>query len=167
LGALSGSGGADPAPGAAGTGYPARCSAAGRPGRPVGRVLLDTVLVVLLWAAGHNARDGLADHPAWKTPLIGLLLGGALALGLGQIVLLSRRGQTIGKLVLRIRIVGDGDESNPGFWRACVRRDVIPGLIAVIPVLGPLFALIDLLNIFGEERRCLHDLLADTKVVEV
>jgi len=129
-------------------------------------VVLDTVLLFLLWAAGQNAVDGLADHPAWKAPLVGVVLGGALALTLGQVTLLARRGQTMGKMALRIRIVDDRDESNPGFWRACVRRQVLPGLIGAIPVLGGVFALIDLLNIFGEERRCLHDLLADTKVVE-
>jgi uncharacterized RDD family membrane protein YckC len=34
-----------------------------------------------------------------------------------------------------------------------------------IPVIGPLFGLVNVLFIFGEERRCLHDLAANTIVV--
>jgi hypothetical protein len=59
------------------------------------------------------------------------------------------------------------DESNPGFWRACVLRVLVPLFIRAIKFVGPFFALVDLLSIFGPERRCLHDLIADTKVAEV
>jgi hypothetical protein len=38
-------------------------------------------------------------------------------------------------------------------------------LIGVIPTVGTYFPFLDLGFIFGPERRCLHDLIADTKVV--
>ncbi len=53
-----------------------------------------------------------------------------------------------------------------GFSHAWVLRSLVPGLIAAIPRLGALFVLADVLSIFGEERRCLHDYIAGTKVVK-
>jgi uncharacterized RDD family membrane protein YckC len=40
-------------------------------------------------------------------------------------------------------------------------------LLSGIPYAGGLITLVDLLLIFGKERRCLHDLMADTIVVDV
>jgi hypothetical protein len=36
----------------------------------------------------------------------------------------------------------------------------------MVPCVGGLFPWIDALYIFGEERRCLHDLMAGTKVLD-
>jgi hypothetical protein len=36
----------------------------------------------------------------------------------------------------------------------------------MIPFLGNFIALVDALAIFTSERRCLHDLVANTKVIE-
>jgi hypothetical protein len=41
----------------------------------------------------------------------------------------------------------------------------VPTLIGMIPYVGWIFSLADPLFIFGESRRCLHDMLADTIVV--
>lgn len=38
-------------------------------------------------------------------------------------------------------------------------------MIGQIPYLGPAFGLANVLWIFGGERRCLHDYIADTLVV--
>jgi uncharacterized RDD family membrane protein YckC len=40
-------------------------------------------------------------------------------------------------------------------------------LAALIPVIGPYLSLVDVVFIFGSERRCIHDRLAGTKVVKV
>jgi hypothetical protein len=45
-------------------------------------------------------------------------------------------------------------------------RAIVPGLIGAIPCVGNLFVLFDVLFIFGEERRGIHDYIAGTKVVE-
>lgn len=86
----------------------------------------------------------------------GMAIGLLVLFVIFQIYLLASQGQTIGKSLLKIKIVRNDDESNPGFWRAVVLRNLISG------VLG----LIDILFIFGAERRCLHDYIADTKVVD-
>ena len=83
-----------------------------------------------------------------------------------QYTLLSLRGQTLGKLVMRVRIVRASDGGNPGFLRAVVLRNMVRHVLIAVPILGGLFALADILAIFGEERRCLHDRIAGTMVVE-
>lgn len=84
-----------------------------------------------------------------------------------QWYLLTTEGQTIGKSLMKIRIVRYDTEENPGFGRAVGLREMIPALIGAIPLFGLLFALVDVLFIFGEERRCIHDYIAGTKVIDV
>ena len=94
----------------------------------------------------------------------GLLIVPVLALGVLQAVLLSLRGQTIGKLLCKIRIVRTNGE-RAGFVHAFLLRSVLMGFVTSVPVIGGLIALIDPLLIFREDHRCLHDLLAGTAVV--
>ena len=44
-------------------------------------------------------------------------------------------------------------------------RYVLVMLVAVIPFIGGLLGVIDFLFIFRSDRRCVHDLIAGTKVV--
>ena len=98
-------------------------------------------------------------------------LGLAVALGvlaaailfIYNLMLLGDRGQTVGKRWLRVRIVrSDGSDADLG--RLFGLRMCVPWLIGFF--LGPLFVLPDVLFIFGDERRCLHDMMADTIVVD-
>jgi uncharacterized RDD family membrane protein YckC len=79
-----------------------------------------------------------------------------------QIFFLSRDGQTIGKKAMKIRIVRYDDGGNPGFVKAVLLRAIVNGFIGIIPF----YPLVDILFIFGAEQRCIHDLLAGTKVVQ-
>ncbi|MBM3997692.1 MAG: RDD family protein [Planctomycetes bacterium] len=97
---------------------------------------------------------------------ITLLIVGAVALAICQWTLLVKRGQTIGKYAMNVRIVRYTDGSNPGFVGAVFLRSIVPGLIGAIPCIGSLFGLADELCIFGDDCRCLHDYIAGTKVVE-
>lgn len=90
-----------------------------------------------------------------------------LALFIVQLWMLTTRGQSIGKRLLGIRIVMFTDKTNPGFVHAWLLRNLVPGLIGAVPYVGFLFVITDLCFIFGEQRRCLHDLIAGTKVVKV
>jgi len=83
-----------------------------------------------------------------------------------QIYLLSTRGQTIGKKLMDIRIVSFDDESNPGFVKAFLLRAFVNGLIGAVPFVGFIYSITDICFIFRDDRRCLHDLLAGTKVVK-
>lgn len=89
-----------------------------------------------------------------------------LALAIYQLVMLATRGQSIGKRLVGIRIVTHPDGANPGGVKTILLRGVVPGIIGAIPLLGGIFSLADVLSIFREDRRCLHDLIAGTQVVK-
>jgi uncharacterized RDD family membrane protein YckC len=79
---------------------------------------------------------------------------------------LLTRGQTIGKIAMKTRIV-DLDGNIPGFAKIVVLRYLVPSLLVQIPLVGNLFGLVDSLFIFGAECRCVHDYIAGTKVINV
>lgn len=87
---------------------------------------------------------------------------------LANLILLTVRGQTIGKLLLRVQIVRQPDESRAGFIRAVLLRSVLLPFVGFLTSMHPLaliMLLADVLFIFRQDRRCLHDLLADTRVI--
>jgi uncharacterized RDD family membrane protein YckC len=138
-------------------------------GTRLGATILDGIIfgvmvyapLLVVVAAGEAA----AETPDTANTL--LAVGGVLAV-IGfiawtwlTILYVKRNGQSIGKKITGIKVVrSDGSPSSLGriFWM----RNFVNGLIGIIP----LYALVDILFIFGEERRCLHDKIADTIVVE-
>ena len=79
--------------------------------------------------------------------------------------LLATAGQTVGKKLLGLRIVrSSGERSDP--VRVIGLRYLLIWVIAAIPVVGWIFALVDVLMIFRDSRKCLHDNIADTIVVK-
>jgi uncharacterized RDD family membrane protein YckC len=133
---------------------------------------------------GAQLVDGLAGVAILLVPIMFLIAGldgydgGGLVMlgGLGllagfgwlvwrQLTLLAREGQTIGKRALGVRIVRTVDGSNPGGVSTILARGVVPGVIGSIPVVGPVFSIANVLFIFRENRRCLHDYIAGTSVV--
>lgn len=78
--------------------------------------------------------------------------------------LLATQGQTVGKKLLGLRIVrSNGERASVG--RLIGVRYFLGWLIAVIPVVGVIYALVDSLMIFRESHKCIHDNIADTIVV--
>ncbi len=107
--------------------------------------------------------------PDWFVWAIGLALGVAFVVNL---ILIGLRGQSLGKLVTRTRIVRlDGRPAR--FVRGVLLRElplflVPPALTFFLPLGGlAAFALlgVDALFIFRSDHRCLHDLVAGTRVV--
>lgn len=137
---------------------------AGRVERLVAAIL-DTFFIVgaiVLIVVPAAVLDG-GNGAVIATILLGLL--GVSAVAVAQLVLLSTRGQTIGKKIMRIRIVKQETLENGGFATNVLMRGIVPGLIGLVPYVGPLFSIVDKLFIFGEERRCIHDLIAGTIVI--
>lgn len=131
-------------------------SLAGR-GERLGSILLDLVFpIIILAISGIGFRRDAAFTFLFLCSLVYAVV---------QIYLLSKNGQTLGKMVTRIRIVRDSDGGNAGFVHAVLLRAFIPALIFSIPGFGPILGILDVLCIFGKERRCMHDLFAGTKVI--
>lgn len=79
---------------------------------------------------------------------------------------LLSKGQTIGKLALKIRI--DRVEGGPcERGRIIFRRMLILNVIYLIPGINFIFMLVDSLMIFRKDKRTLHDMIAGTKVVDM
>ena len=107
--------------------------------------------------------------------VIVLTLLAFLVIFIVQMVLLATRGQTIGKIIMKIRIVDAQTGEHPGWARLILLRTIVNGLISgvlnAIPVvgqgLGSLYVIIDSLFIFRADRRTIHDLIAGTRVDKV
>ncbi len=132
-----------------------------------GLVLMGPTFMSLVLAASRGEEPSFAEISA-----AGLAMG-AFVTAIGwliqfavQLWMLSTRGQTIGKRLLNIRIVRFQDNSNPGFVYAWLLRNFVPALIGFVPYLGFIFVIVDACFIFGEQRRCIHDHIAGTKVVK-
>ena len=140
-------------------------------------VLLDGLIITIPLAPSYFSAFQAAMHGPgfsilsfWSAvAATGTLfyLGGLIDLGLLVLtgVFVYRNGQTIGKKLLGIKVVrSDGSRAGLAriFW---LRYLVAQYLFAIIPIVGMVYALVDILMIFGEARRCCHDYIADTIVV--
>ena len=120
----------------------------------------------------------------WTVPIFGELSYGRISLGgfalftAMQGSLLATRGQTIGKWLVGTRIVRADNDEVPTLARTLGLRygtlalglpaTLLPlVLVGAIPYPLIVFGLIDIALIFRRDRRCLHDLIARTKVVAV
>jgi uncharacterized RDD family membrane protein YckC len=96
-----------------------------------------------------------------------LLLGGGLV-GFGiQVYLLATRSQSIGKYLMKTQIVDYRTGAPATLVQSLLMRMIVNALIGAIPCIGSIYSLADILFIFGEEHRCLHDQLAGTSVVDI
>jgi uncharacterized RDD family membrane protein YckC len=90
---------------------------------------------------------------------------GYFAVGIAQAALVGTTGQSIGKKILRMKIVLENGEL-PGFLRGVLLRSWVATLCWGIPVVGRAMMLVDAVFVFRRDRRCLHDLLAGTRVID-
>jgi uncharacterized RDD family membrane protein YckC len=128
--------------------------------------VIDAIINLLPLAIAFLARCWSPQGAHASIPRLWLWIAPTALIVIGQMTLLSVRGQTFGKMALGLYVVDYHNETNPGFFRAVVLRSLGPILIGALPIWGKFFAVINVLSIFGEDRRCLHDLIAGTKVVE-
>ena len=118
--------------------------------------LIDLPLSPAAFVTGMLSAD--MGGPAFVTlALLGLGIVGVPY----QVVLLRREGQTVGKFLLRIRIVDEETGLKGTVFRSIALRYFVNWLLTLIPP----YVIIDHAFIFAKNRRCVHDYLASTKVV--
>jgi uncharacterized RDD family membrane protein YckC len=125
--------------------------------------LIAMAISVPVLIAMYGTQFFLAARGGPTAMLGGVALYAALYLAL-QSWFLYTAGQTLGKKVMGTRIVRT-DGSRAEFARLLILRQGLPMVINLIPFVGKLFTLVDVLFIFGAPRRCVHDYIADTVVV--
>ncbi|HRH98687.1 MAG TPA: RDD family protein [Prosthecobacter sp.] len=89
-----------------------------------------------------------------------------LVILISNVVMLGIRGQSIGKLLTGIQIVRAQDGTKAGFMKAVLLRWFLFAVIESIRFVGPVITLGNVLMIFRKDRRCMHDLVADTIVTK-
>lgn len=121
------------------------------------------VVIVFVIITALTSSPGQSDE---EFPLA-LILAAAVAvivLFIIQMVLLGTRGQTIGKIVMNIRIVDVQTGDHPGWTRLVLLRAIVNGILTSIPFLGFIYFLVDSLFIFRPDHRTIHDLYSGTRV---
>jgi uncharacterized RDD family membrane protein YckC len=140
---------------------------AGR-GTRLGAVLIDAILAgVVFWVLSLLTPLNVFD-PSRRGLLVIMVentLAGFVIFLVLHGYLLATRGQTIGKMLLHIRIVRS-DGSKATLVRLAGLRYFVNSVLALIPVVGWLYGLVDALMIFRESRKCVHDNIADTIVIK-
>ena len=132
-------------------------------GRLVDNLLIGGPLQITL------ATDKFAEIKGESVPDLDMYLILAFAwlllAGIAQAILISSWSQSLGKMVLGMKLVQQ-DGSPIGFWRGVILREWAFMLLGLIPALGSLLSFFDALSIFRSTSRCLHDELAGTWVVK-
>ena len=126
-------------------------------------LILLFVLVPLMFAGGYFSGIMQGQQPGFGTQLLWSLLSFALFIAI-QGFPLAKTGQTWGKKLLKLKIV-DLAGAKPDFVRLVGMRYGSTQLISLVPIIGGIYVLVDVLFIFRDDRRCIHDLIAGTRVV--
>ena len=119
------------------------------------------MIVMLVSGVIENAEAWALGFPWVRVFFLGVV-GYLLVNGF----LLWRNGQTLGKWLAKIKIVDHESGQVPAFWKLIVlRAPFFPLLHATFIGYGYLL-LIDLLVGLRSDRRCVHDWVSGTRVVD-
>lgn len=90
-----------------------------------------------------------------------------LVLFVVQLMLLIKRGQTIGKIVTGIRIVDANTKKLSSITNIILLRSLVTSALYVLPMIGSLFLVADfVVMVINKQRMSIHDKLAKTMVVK-
>ena len=125
--------------------------------------------IVLPLAFGTGLVIGSALGDSLITSVVASVVGGLIGMGAFAALhgyLLATRGQTIGKIVMKTKIVNEAGNLIP-FNELFLKRYVIIMVISMIPFVGFLIGIVNALCVFRGNRKCLHDDFAGTKVIKI
>jgi uncharacterized RDD family membrane protein YckC len=132
--------------------------------------VLVAFIAMILFFGSVNTDEITDDEASLLSGAGGMLsiccvLFSFLAFQIFQLILLCFTGQTLGKRLIGIRIVTFRSGQIPSFGAVYLLRSFLPGMVYSLPIIGFVCLLVDVLFIFREDHRCVHDHLAGTKVV--
>ncbi len=135
----------------------------------LGASIIDSIIMMFVVVPVMYFTGGFDDMMEGREPGFVYMFGMGILSLVAYLVInyrfLVTNGQTIGKKVLEIKIV-DLNGNLPVFQPQLLIRYAVYLLPGQIPFVGQLFSLINVLFIFSAEKRCIHDLVAKTKVVK-
>ncbi|TDC19112.1 RDD family protein [Streptomyces sp. 8K308] len=130
--------------------------------RIIDAIIIGVPVTLLMWPlVGDYGWDGDGGGGAYGSEAVVLVV-----YFLYEGLMLSARGQTLGKMAMRIRVamLNDGSvpRGNPAWYRAGVYS-----LPQLLPCIGFVFWLVNVLNCTWDRpyRQCVHDKAAKTVVV--
>jgi uncharacterized RDD family membrane protein YckC len=135
----------------------------------LGAALLDGIfLAALIVPTSYfmGVYDGVREpgySPPMKTQILALTANIALFLILNGACIYNK-GQTLGKLLLKIKVVSLDGKQLPGNKYVFIRYLPI-SIAGLIPVVGTWIVFIGIILIFRKEKNCLHDDLCGSRVI--
>ncbi|ENN9982529.1 RDD family protein [Vibrio vulnificus] len=136
----------------------------------VGAAIIDSVvlgIVMLPLAYFTGGFDGLVQDPPVEPSFSYQVVMALLGFSLYCVVnwkLLGQSGQTVGKKAMKIKVVNiDGSQAK--VQDLVFKRYAFMVFISYIPLVGGILNLINLIMIFGKQKRALHDRVAKTRVI--
>ena len=160
---------------ALGTGEPVELAG---PGSRLGARVLDVVIMSvvglillvagLVSAVGITSGDSVSDEEA--TAGAGAFIAFAIvAVVIGvlyEVTMIATKGQTLGKMATRIKVVRADNGLVPG-WGKSIGRWIIPAVLGFIPFVGWLLSLLVYLSLLWDKaRQGWHDKAAGTLVIK-
>lgn len=138
-------------------------------GSRLGASLLDSLVMMLFTIPTMYFTGGFDGVSKGVEPSlfysIGIGLFGLMIFLLINFKLLKDAGQTVGKKIIGIKIVDTAGE--PASWgKHYVKRYSVFFIPGQIPLVGQIFSIINILFIFGKQKRCIHDFAAGTQVIK-
>jgi len=129
-------------------------------------IIMSVVTLPIMYLTGgfDDISDPNNQHSLVYT--LGMAALGIVIFAVLNFKLLSQYGQTIGKKIVGIKIV-NMEGNLPDLKTNILKRYAVYFLIAQVPVVGPIFNLVNILFIFRKDQRCIHDLAGETKVIKV
>ncbi len=130
-------------------------------------IIMLVVLLPIMYMGGYMAAATEAAQAGAQVGLGTTLMWAAIGFVIFVVIQgfpLNATGQTWGKKLLKIKIV-DLDGGKPPIGRLLGLRYLPIQVVANVPLIGPVVALVNVLLIFRSDRRCGHDLIAGTRVV--
>ncbi len=122
------------------------------------------VIPMLVMSGLEVTADGEFDFSNGVPPMVFAAAGLSVAYLVLQFVMLWTKSQTVGKRAMNIRIDEYTSDRRAGPVKTILIRGFVSGILGSLPLIGFVFAVVDILFIFGKEKRCIHDLLAGTVV---